>query len=247
MSWMWEWRDKTPKRPRFTRIVGVLATLTMTTLAEAKPPADDTLKVELPPGLVSPPRKKCLEAPSGEGLSDDEMVSSVGLTMDQIQGSIDKILPKLAQCVKGAPPRDTAWFDITVRCNGRVSDIEVVESGDWPALLVACVRGTLRFTDFPAHGLPDGEIFQQPVGFVGPGQSSEPEEEEEKRLLLSGREAGSDMAFDDADGSAMLEEEAPGADLAQRSARPASALGDQPRAPPIPSAMTRSPMHFRRW
>jgi hypothetical protein len=148
-------------------VVGAVASACGATAGAQEPLLDGGVEIRLPGGLKIPAEKPCLEPPDGSKLSEDEMISELGLTIDDIQTAVDRFLPKIAECVRdGTAPFEAAWFDMVVGCNGRVTSVDVVESGDWPLELVACVRATMRYIPFPAHGLPDGEMFQQPIGFV---------------------------------------------------------------------------------
>ena len=54
---------------------------------------------------------------------------------------------------------------IVVGCNGLVSAVEIGATGGLPTEVVGCVQDTLRYAEFPAHSLPDGEVFEYPLNF----------------------------------------------------------------------------------
>lgn len=116
-------------------------------------------------GLRLPPREPCKTGPSVDGLGEEAMAASEGLTRDQIRGPVHAMLDPIAGCVAGAPPTGRILTSITVACTGRVSKVIVDDDAGWPPELVACVRDVLRYADFPAHDLPDGETFTQDFGF----------------------------------------------------------------------------------
>ena len=119
--------------------------------------------------LSMPDAKPCLAMPEGtdggEGTEPD-MVAAAGLSREQISASMSAFLPRLSRCVpEGTTPEGTVTLTITVGCDGRVASIEVDDDGGMDAGLVGCVPDTLRYAPFPAHDMPDGEVFRFPVTF----------------------------------------------------------------------------------
>ncbi|TNE84112.1 MAG: LysM peptidoglycan-binding domain-containing protein [Deltaproteobacteria bacterium] len=114
--------------------------------------------------LVRPKPKPCLSGPTGEGLADEGAVASTGLSYAQIKSSMDAFVPHTLRCV----PEGTSGrleTKIVVGCNGTVSAVEIGATGGLPAEVVACVKDTLTYAEFPAHALPDGEVFDYPLTF----------------------------------------------------------------------------------
>lgn len=125
----------------------------------AAPKVDDG-----PPPLRMPAAKPCHAAPTGEGLADEGAVASAGLSYEQVKASMDAFAPTTLRCV----PEGTAGrleTKIVAGCDGRVKSVEIGATGGLPADVVDCVTDTLRYAEFPAHGLPDGEVFEYPLSF----------------------------------------------------------------------------------
>ena len=74
-------------------------------------------------GLRLPPKKRCLDGPSIDDLSEDEpdIQASIGLSHSDIQGPMSKFLPNLSRCFEGSWPEGRVLFEMTAGCNGRVS------------------------------------------------------------------------------------------------------------------------------
>jgi LysM repeat protein len=116
-------------------------------------------------GLTMPPKRKCLAGPSLDALSDDEpdFQASAGLSIDQVRAPLAAFLPKLGRCFEGAWPTATVDFEITAGCNGRVSQVVVLDAGGVESDTLECMRTTLSYVAFPPHDLPDGMTFRYPV------------------------------------------------------------------------------------
>ncbi len=124
--------------------------------------------------LHMPAPKECLTAPEDVELKGDEALAAAeGLTPQGIRGGVEAFLPQVSRCVRGTAPADVAWFEVRVGCDGRVMSVDPGEHGDWSPELLACVTDTLRYAAFPAHALPEGDVFTQPITFsdkaIGPG------------------------------------------------------------------------------
>lgn len=114
--------------------------------------------------LAMPAAKACLSGPTGEGLAEQGAVASAGLSHGQVKSAMDAFLPKTLTCVPdGTSGR--VMTKITVGCDGRVALVEIESTGGMPSDVVDCVRDTLAFAEFPAHDLPDGEVFGYPLSF----------------------------------------------------------------------------------
>jgi len=118
--------------------------------------------------LVMPPEEACLAGPSlsGEEGEEPEFAASAGLSYAQIKASMDAFVGHTLRCVpEGEQPSGTIELELTVACTGRVADVRVVDDGGLPPAMVSCVPETLMYADFPAHDLPDGEVFGYPLSF----------------------------------------------------------------------------------
>lgn len=120
--------------------------------------------------LQMPAAKACLAGP--EDAEEDGMeagfAASRGLDGGQVRGALAAFEPNLVRCLRaGDAAAGTAELELTVGCDGRVSQVVLVDDGGLPAPLVSCVRDTLRYVPFPAHDMPDGFTFGYPVT-VGP-------------------------------------------------------------------------------
>jgi hypothetical protein len=121
--------------------------------------------------LRAPAARDCLGAPdaeiAGEGFA---MIGSRGLDVDAVKVAMASFNPNLFQCVSPeSAPNGTLELSITVGCDGRVSEVEVISDDDLPAPLVRCVQELLELAPFPTHDLPDGESFLYPMRFAWPG------------------------------------------------------------------------------
>ena len=116
-------------------------------------------------GLRLPAKKRCLDGPSFDDLSEDEpdIQSSMGLSHSDIQSPMAKFLPTLSRCFEGAWPEGRVLFEMTAGCNGRVSKVSVLDAGGLESQTVECMRTTLLYVPFPAHDMSDGMTFQYPV------------------------------------------------------------------------------------
>jgi len=116
-------------------------------------------------GPRQPAEKPCLKGPSLDDLDDDtpDIRSSVGLTSDQIRVSLNGAMKGLARCFPSVWPDGVVDLEFTVGCNGRVSNIRVLDSTGVSDEAVRCMVNDLRRVGFPAHDMPDGMIFRYPL------------------------------------------------------------------------------------
>jgi LysM repeat protein len=117
-----------------------------------------------------PPLKPCLPPPDPDALGGDgdepAYLASQGLSLAQVEASMDAFLPSLHDCVPpGARPDGVLSTELLVACTGRVETVVVVDDDGLSPELVGCVRGRLRYAAFPAHDLPDGFGFAYPISF----------------------------------------------------------------------------------
>ena len=128
-------------------------------------PAPVAAKPKPKPKPRGPKAKKCLPPPSGDGLGDEGVTASQGLSMSEVKGALGGGAGVL-ECVedKGTGRRVRFETTVIVGCNGLVSS--AVVSGDGVRdSEIACVERWLRGTAFPAHDLPDGFEFQHPFTY----------------------------------------------------------------------------------
>lgn len=117
-----------------------------------------------PQGLSMPRPKACLSGPTDAG-GERGMAASLGLSPAAARAAVDAVLPHTSHCVQGEVPRGSLMVELTVGCDGRVRRARVADDAGWPDEVAACVTDVLRHAAFPAHDLPDGETFVQPVSF----------------------------------------------------------------------------------
>ena len=119
--------------------------------------------------LVMPVGKDCLAGPSLDDLDSDEaMAASEGLSHQDIRSSMNAFIDHTLPCLSdaGITPSETLLMEIAVGCNGQVNEVRVLEHGDWPSEVAECVTEVIGYTPFPAHDLPDGEVFTFPLQFT---------------------------------------------------------------------------------
>ncbi len=119
------------------------------------------------PNLRRPAAKRCLAGPNAADLtSDDGFMASEGLSINQIRSSMNGFIRHTMACFpKGTRGSFTFSTEITVGCNGRVSDVWIGNDGGLPPAVSQCIADTLGYASFPAHALPDGMTFQYPIQY----------------------------------------------------------------------------------
>ncbi len=112
-----------------------------------------------------PAAKPCLKGPSLDDLDGDDvdMRASVGLSTTQIRKAMGAALPALGGCIEGAWPDAVVDLSISVGCNGRVTNVVVVDDGGLQPALLSCFSASLRAASFPAHDIADGTTFRYPL------------------------------------------------------------------------------------
>ena len=99
-------------------------------------------------------------------MADEDAVASRGLSEAQIRSAMEAFVGETLRCApEGVATPGTVVLQLRVGCDGRVAGVTVADPGGLPDAMVACVRDVLRFTPFPAHDLPDGEVFDYPLTF----------------------------------------------------------------------------------
>jgi hypothetical protein len=117
-------------------------------------------------GFELPPEKPCLAGPDPDGVGDEGIAASEGLTQAQASRALSEFVHHVLPCIGDASPTDALELELVVACTGRVSSVRVAARHDWPADVAACVTETLRFAPFPAHGLPDGDVVRYPLRYT---------------------------------------------------------------------------------
>jgi LysM repeat protein len=119
-----------------------------------------------PPRLSKPAAKRCLSGPSGE-MDEHGVMVSQGLSVPQINAGMAGISRSTARCFpRGTVGSYTVIVEVTVGCDGRVSNVFTVSPGVVPAHVTSCIEQTLAYASFPAHAVPDGMGFQYPMKFT---------------------------------------------------------------------------------
>ncbi len=113
--------------------------------------------------LPTPRAHKCLAGPSGDGLGDEGAVASVGLSREQVKQGMNGIINFTLRCVP--PTTGRVVTDITVGCNGLVTDVTIDSSGPYDQAAIDCIIDTIEHAQFDAHQLPDGMNFGYPLVF----------------------------------------------------------------------------------
>lgn len=129
------------------------------------PPPPAPKAAPKPKGRRKPKAKPCLGTGDVEG--EAGIVASEGLSSDQVSAAMKPGFPIVAQCVAdgGAAPSAALQVEVTVSCGGVVSKVNPIDRGDWPDPVVDCVISGLGYLEFPAHGLPDGDVFVFPFNW----------------------------------------------------------------------------------
>lgn len=89
---------------------------------------------------------------------------SEGLSYEQVVPVLERTVQAALHCAR-PEGRDALHltFQLTVGCDGIVSEIEATDDDDAPEPYLTCVMDVLRKADFPAHDMPDGMPITYPV------------------------------------------------------------------------------------
>lgn len=112
--------------------------------------------------LPDPRPEPCIpfEADPDEG----EMAAPMGLTYGEVRTALNGVIQTALRCER--PSELTVinlTFELSVGCNGVVSEIETAHDGGAPATYVSCVADVIRKADFPAHDMEGGMPVTYPV------------------------------------------------------------------------------------
>lgn len=118
------------------------------------------------PRLSKPAPKRCLSGPAAT-VSESGSVTSGGLTVPDINAGIGRISRYTVRCFPGGTKGSYAViFEVTVGCNGTVTNVFMIDGGVVPPRVTTCIEQTLRYASFAAHSVPDGVTFQYPMKFT---------------------------------------------------------------------------------
>ncbi|MEQ1505985.1 MAG: LysM peptidoglycan-binding domain-containing protein [Myxococcota bacterium] len=118
-----------------------------------------------PPRLSKPAAKSCLRGPSAS-VAESGVVTSGGLSVGQINAGMGQISKHTVRCFPGGTEGSYAVIvELTVGCNGQVSNVFLVNGGVVPTRVTSCIQQTLSYASFPAHSIPNGFTFQYPMKF----------------------------------------------------------------------------------
>lgn len=112
--------------------------------------------------LPSPRPEPCLEV-SGDP-EEGEVIGSAGLSYEQVTGALNGVIQTALYCPQ-PEGRDALnlTFELTIGCDGVVSDIQTVDDDNAPEDYLACVSAVIQKADFDAHDMPDGMPVTYPV------------------------------------------------------------------------------------
>jgi hypothetical protein len=116
-------------------------------------PADD---------LRRPRSEACI--PFDPDPEEGEMIAPEGLNYNQVTLALNKVIQHALYCEQ--PDGYDALnltFELTVGCNGIVSEIIAVDDDGAPEDYVTCVSDVIRKADFPAHDMENGMPVTYPV------------------------------------------------------------------------------------
>ncbi len=117
--------------------------------------------------LVMPAPKRCLVADLDLDADEEFGVSTAsGLSSEQIGTAVRAFQEQTLRCYEQvADAAGSMQIELTVGCDGVVSDVEVTEESISDAAFVKCVADTMRFAPFPAHDRQGGAVFEIPLRY----------------------------------------------------------------------------------
>ena len=116
-------------------------------------------------GAKLPKEKACIPPPTDAG--DEGMVASAGLDPDVVRSVMRTAVQKVLPCFAGEASA-TMLLNVKVACTGQVEDVSIVEDGGASPTVRTCVQEGLKYAEFPAHQLPDGDQFEYPLRYNAP-------------------------------------------------------------------------------
>ena len=143
-------------------------------LGDDGPSDEGTLELDVRSGggrsyarLSMPAAKRCIEADLDLD-SDEEfgMSTSMGLSAEQIGAAVRGFQEETLRCYEEVPDAaGTVQIELTVGCDGRVSDVVVMDETVGDETFVQCVADTMRYAPFPAHDREAGAVFEMPLRY----------------------------------------------------------------------------------
>ncbi len=119
-----------------------------------------------PPRMSKPAAKACLKG-AASTVSEQGIVQSAGLSNAQVKAGMSTVTRVLPRCFpKGTEGTYQVIVEVTVGCDGRVSNVFTVSPGVVPSHVTSCIEQTLGYASFDAHGMPAGAAFQYPMTFT---------------------------------------------------------------------------------
>ncbi len=117
--------------------------------------------------LTMPEAKRCLEADLDLDADEDFGVStSMGLSAAEIGEAVRAFQEQTLRCYdEVADAAGSMQLELTVGCDGRVSDVILVEETIGEDAFVKCVADTMRYAPFPAHDRAEGAVFELPLRY----------------------------------------------------------------------------------
>lgn len=114
--------------------------------------------------VPTPSAERCVPFVPLDVEGDDTMVTAAGLDYPAVRTALSAVIQFALYCEQPAGMAKVhLTFDLTVGCDGLVSEVEPLERGGAPEAYVECVASVIRKADFPAHDLEDGQIVTYPV------------------------------------------------------------------------------------
>ncbi len=112
--------------------------------------------------VPTPKPKPCIEfAPE---LGEEGMATPSGVGYAEVKAGLSAVIQHALYC--GQPEGMSAvhlTFDLTIRCDGLVSEVVTIDAGGAPDDYVACVAAVIAKADFPGHDMEGGMPVTYPV------------------------------------------------------------------------------------
>lgn len=91
-------------------------------------------------------------------------IGTEGLSYGQVKEALNGVIQTALYCQRPAGFSEVHMtFELTVGCDGVISQLEVSDAGGAPESYVQCVANVVRKADFPAHDVADGMPVTYPV------------------------------------------------------------------------------------
>ena len=114
--------------------------------------------------LPTPKPERCLFFDPEADVEEGAMVSPAGLSYAQVKKALNGIIQTALYCGQPANLSQVhLTFELTVGCDGVISEMETSDDGGAPAEYVSCVSDVIKKADFPAHDMEGGMPVTYPV------------------------------------------------------------------------------------